>query len=65
MTRYKWYFYSFNISAENKFGNGNGMGRFKKVPSVFDWIKVARDVEKKNRFPKNSVVITNYQPVTR
>ncbi|MEK4263658.1 hypothetical protein [Paenibacillus sp. FSL L8-0499] len=65
MTRYKWWFYVFNFSADNKVGNGNGMRRFKKAPTVLDWISVARDVEKNYRLPKGSVVVTNYQPVTK
>lgn len=65
MTRYKWYFYSFYFSANNKDGNGNGMKRFKKAPTVSDWISVGRITERKHHLPKGSVVITNYQPVTK
>jgi hypothetical protein len=65
MTRYKWWFYSFHFKTDQKQGNGNGMQRFKKAPTVFDWSSVARVTEKKYQLPRGSVVITNYQSVTK
>ncbi|OZQ66085.1 hypothetical protein CA600_12560 [Paenibacillus sp. VTT E-133280] len=65
MTRRKWYFYSFIYVVENGVGNGKGMKRFKRSPSLFNWILVEREIENEHQLPKGSVMITNYQPVTK
>ncbi|MEK5415159.1 hypothetical protein [Paenibacillus sp. FSL L8-0708] len=65
MTRYKWYFYSFCFSANGRDGCGNGVIRFKTIPNINDWRRVSENIEKENEFPVNTVLITNYQSITK